>query len=196
MMLLSKKVKNYTIRTFNWTYYGDLFYFAAFKAEKINNNQGDFEFFNDFLYEYRVSRNVSYKDVAWNIFKSSAKRNLTPKTIDELALKYAETNKNEKVNKLTSLSSKLAMLLQPDKIIPMDSINKKAINHNQNHYESFAKKVDAFRAENDQTIQELMKSINPRAETIESMYSHKLDHLEQIRENRLVDKLLLSIGRS
>jgi hypothetical protein len=87
-----------TKNTFEWTYYGDLYYFAAFNHLvnlKAKNNIGDFEFFKDFLYEFRVSRNISDKNKAWKIFIDSANHSFNPKLVDELAKEYAKTNKKD-----------------------------------------------------------------------------------------------------
>jgi hypothetical protein len=86
------------------------------------------------------------------------------------------------------------MLLHPDQIIPMDSINKIALKHNLNQYKSFAKKVELFKNDNHQKIEELLGMVNTRANKIESIFSEELDNLEKIRKNRIVDKLLLAIG--
>ena len=68
-------------KEFEFTYYSDLYYFAAFNHlinSKSDNKAGNFEFFKGFLYEYRISRNVSEKEKAWKIFKNSAKNTLNP----------------------------------------------------------------------------------------------------------------------
>ena len=198
-MNISYDIIRQTKNTFEWTYYGDLYYFASFNHlvnPKAVNKIGNQAFFEDFLYEYRVSRNVSEKKKAWAIFTNSANQIFTPILVDELAKKYAQTNKNEKVKQLTSLSSKLAMLLHPDQIIPMDSINKIALMHNENQYVGFAEKVEAFKKGNNSEIKELIDMVSPRAKKIESIFSNELENLDKIRANRVVDKLLLQIGRT
>lgn len=197
-MNISNDILLQTKNAFEWTYYGDLYYFSAFKYLKRGEESieavGDLEFFKQFLIEYRVSRNVSDKNIAWKIFNELSTEVITFQTVDEYANRFKEAHKNEWL--LSSLSSKLAMLLQPNQIIPMDSINKIALKHNENKYAGFAEKVEAFKIENNGKIKELMDMVSPRAKKIESIFSNELENLEKIRENRVVDKLLLQIGRT
>lgn len=188
-----------TKNTFEWTYYGDLYYFAAFHHLKSGKESkevvGDLEFFKQFLIEYRVSRNIATgkKEIAWVKFKELAKEPITIDTVDQMA-KHLFNEFHPKKGTPTSLCSKLLMLLKPELIIPIDSINKIALKHNLSQYVGFAEKVKDFKIENSGKIKELIDMVSPRAEKIESIFSKELENLEKIRENKVIDKLLLQIG--
>jgi len=201
MLLIDEYIIQQTKREFEFSYYGDLFYFSAFQYLNRDNSLmegvGDFDFFKQFLYEYRVSRKIKadFKPRAWEEFKQLAKKEITTDTVDHIAKSiFIDLDPNRGIN--TSLCSKILMLLKPSLIIPIDSLNKEALNFNKNEYKGFYQKLKIFEKEYHEQISSIMAQVDSRAKQIESIYKDQFEEIESIRKNRIIDKLLVQIGRS
>lgn len=199
---MTKEILQRTKDDFEWTYYGDLFYFSAFKHLKndsfVNGIAiGDFDFYKQFLFEFRISRNISKdkKKDSWKTFQETAKEKIHINTVDELANgMFKEYHPRGGVS--TSCCSKLMMLLEPSLIIPIDSLNRKALGYYKNNYEEFYSKVLEFEKEYQTEIKSLLEIVDERASKIEMIFNSDLEKLLDIRKNRLMDKFLVQIGRS
>lgn len=65
-----------------------------------------------------------------------------------------------------------------------------------NNYKLFKEQLEIFRSENVEKINESLISVEQHLSIIENDFSGILDKLEMIRENRFLDKLLWTKGRS
>ena len=111
---------------------------------------------------------------------------------------FAEEIKNKKLTHkdkvMTVLASKIFFLNQPDKIIPMDSFNKKPFGLKGNKYEDFEIKINGFINENGKILSAYLDNVRDYLIKIENSVNIKMD-FEKYRINRFTDKYLWVKGR-
>lgn len=183
-------------------YKSDLEYIAQFKLFRSNritaesylmekNSHG----FQKFINEFKVARNI----------KKSKVKELVAVIKDSKLLEntgavdaFAEEIKNKKLTQegrvMTVLASKIFFLSQPDKIIPMDSLNKKPLGLKGNKYHDFKIKIDEFINENDKILSAYLDKVKNYLIKIENSVNIKID-FEKFRINRFTDKYLWAKGR-
>ena len=96
---------------------------------------------------------------------------------------------------MTSLASKILFLNNPWQIIPMDTLARKSLNQKDNKYETYTRNLQLFREKNTEIINNCMKFTYPLTQTINKKFENKINNLELIFENRILDKLLWTSGK-
>ncbi len=181
-------------------YKSDLEYisnFELFRNKKINEEYltAKKSGFQKYINEFGVTRNIRperVKDLMFFIRKSKLKEDNN--AVDA----FAEDMKNNKLTHkdkvMTVLASKIFFLNQPDRIIPMDSLNKKSLGVKGNKYKDFKIKMDEFINENKKLISLHINSVVDLLVEIEKSVNIKID-FEKYRINRFADKYLWVEGR-
>ncbi len=151
--------------------------------------------FYRFLIEFRIIR---------NIVSGSTER------LIDLTKEWCESKKGSEVDKFAehihgqgmthggiprSLASKVLFLNNPWKILPMDSLARKALGESSNRYENFSSLLEEFRSKNESRIELLSQYAEPFVQEIENRYK-EVKQIKIIRKNRLFDKLLWITGQS
>lgn len=180
-------------------YESDLKYITKFKmyknsdltiAEYLYGQNGLQQFIN----EYRVARNVKKEKVShlceflkmWVLNKDSL-------NVDSFASSLQKEGITHDNKVMTSLSSKVLFLNNPENIIPIDSLNRNALCININKYAVFLEKVSQFKLEHKEWMVEKISTIMPLIIEIEKSYND-IDFIVY-REIRFTDKLLWTIGQ-
>ena len=183
-------------------YKSDLEYIAQFNL--FRNNQIDAEDylteknsgFQKFINEFKIARNIKKERVKdLMVFIKDSKLLEDTKAVDA----FAEEIKNNKLTQegkvMTVLASKIFFLNQPDKIIPMDSLNKKSLGVKGNKYDDFKTKIDEFINEkNSKVLSAYLDSVRDYLIEMENSLNIKID-FEKYRINRFADKYLWAKGR-
>ena len=182
-------------------YQSDLEYIANFKLFLNNKKEVDDYLtckkgFQEFINEFRIARNIKKQKVKELIlFIKNSKLLENVNAVDA----FAEEMKNNRLTHedkiMTVLASKIFFLNKPDKIIPMDSLNKKSLGIKGNKYKDFKIKVDGFIVENRNTIASHIKSIIHLLTEIENNVNVKIN-FEAYRINRFTDKYLWTQGKN
>lgn len=183
-------------------YNSDLNYIAQFhnfKNDKISENEyltGN-SGFQEFINEYKVARNVRINKVkelmvfarGWVLSKKSL-------DVDSLAkdLKKNKITHDGKI--MTSLASKILFLNTPQKILPIDTLNRRALDQKTNIYREFSNKVDGFKLENNNLIQKYLRTINSLLSEIEKNHTSIKIDFNVYRISRYTDKLLWVKGKN
>lgn len=183
-------------------YNADLKYitqFQNFKNNKISENEylkcnsG----FQQFINEYKVARNVK-KDKVKKLMIFVKEWTLSKKSLDVDSL--AKDLKKNKITHdgmvMTSLASKILFLNTPQKIIPIDTFNRRALDQKTNIYQQFSNKVDSFKLENNSLIQEYLCVINSVLSEIERNHKSMKINFNMYRISRYTDKLLWVKGKN
>ena len=190
-----------TVGNYLSTYNTDLNYvkmFQDFKANKISDSdyvKKDIGTFYSFLIEFRVARNFSQGAVdkllteTLNWVNSNNADN-----VDLFADKLATTNLT-RGKTMTSLASKILFLNNPWKIIPMDTLARKALKQKDNKYSTYDKNLNVYRQTNKPIIDSFIQYTKPLTTIIDNEYKDKLQDIHIISENRIVDKLLWTSGQ-
>lgn len=188
------------IGNFLCAYNSDLNYlqnFQLFKKKKISaanfveNEKGTFF---KFLIEFRVVRNFNagqcnlILDCTNTWIKGKA-----PDDIDGFA-KFLNKKGLTHSKNATSLASKILLLNNPWKVYPLDAQAKNAIGYKGTNYGGFLQNLAQFKRKNKSTINESLEVIEPFAEIIEAEFKG-LKNIKTIRTNRLIDKLLWTLGK-
>jgi hypothetical protein len=182
-------------------YKSDLEYIAQFNLFRNNRitaenylkekNSG----FQKFINEFKVARNIKKRKVKELIVVIKDSKLLEDTgAVDAFAeeIKNKELTHEGKV--MTVLASKIFFLNQPDKIIPMDSLNKKSLGIKGNKYNDFKIKIDEFINENDKILSTYLNKVKAYLIKIENSANIKID-FEKYRINRFTDKYLWAKGR-
>ena len=181
-------------------YKSDLEYIAQFNLFKNNQITIDDYLvrgkgFQEFINEFRVARNIK-KDRVKDLLEFI--KNSILHEDDWTVDKFAKEMKNRKLtheNKVMKvLASKIFFLNQPDKIVPMDSLNKKAFGLQENKYESFENKINGFINENCELLSAYLDSVEDYLTKMENNVNIGMD-FEKYRINRFTDKYLWVKGR-
>jgi len=182
-------------------YKSDLEYIAHFNL--FRNNQISTEDyltepnsgFQKFINEFKIARNIKKKRVtALMVFIKSSKLLEDTGAVDAFAEEIKKKKLTHKGKVMTVLASKIFFLNQPDKIIPMDSLNKKPFGLKGNKYSDFKIKVKEFIDENGKTLSAYLDGVRDYLIKIENSVNIRMD-FEKYRINRFADKCLWSKGR-
>lgn len=182
-------------------YKTDLNYIKRFQNFKINPNlaseyiKKDIGSFYSFLIEFRVVRNFTSGSVdklldETLLWINSKEAN----NVDLFAEKLSQSNLTRgKVT--TSMASKILFLNNPWEIIPMDRLARKTLKQKENKYSIYNDNLLEFRTNNEQTFENCLEFIKPLTTLIHNDFND-LSKLEIICKNRIVDKLLWTMGNS
>jgi hypothetical protein len=185
-------------------YHSDLRYILNFQRHKQNKPQsGDYlqispGSFQSFLNEFRIARNV-YKENVRKLLDQTKKwiKQSDADDVDDVDA-FAEELKLKGVTlegkTMTSLASKILFLNNPWKIIPLDTLNKKALNVRTNLYNEFYEAVQKKREA--LLINGPFSPVQEYFETIEKEFKNDLKNIHIIRENRYLDKMLWVQGQN
>jgi hypothetical protein len=182
-------------------YKSDLEYIAQFnlfRKNKINTedylkdtNSG----FQKFINEFKVARNIKKKRVKkLMVFIKDSKLLEDTEAVDAFAKEIKNKKLTHEGKVMTVLASKIFFLNQPDKIIPMDSLNKKPFGLKGNIYKDFKIKVNGFIDENGEILSAYIDNVRHYLIKIENSVNIKID-FEKYRINRFTDKYLWVKGR-
>jgi len=182
-------------------YKSDLEYIAQFNL--FRNNQIDAEDyltaknsgFQKFINEFKIARNIKKKRVKdLMVFIKDSKLLEDTGAVDAFAEEIKNNKLTHKGKVMTVLASKIFFLNQPDKIIPMDSLNKKPFGLKGNKYSDFKIKINGFISENSKILSVYLDNVRDYLITIENSVNIKMD-FEKYRINRFTDKYLWAKGR-
>lgn len=191
-----KKEHIQAIGNFLMYYYEDLNYiklFQDFKENRISlkdygiKNKGTFY---SFLIEFKIIRNFE-KGATEQLLLETRKyiESSIEDNVDLFAEELAKTSLT-RGNKAISAASKILFLNNPWDIIPMDKLTRKALKQNDNKYSIYKANLDHYRKANKGVIEECLFYVNPWATTLENEFVDRINDLNIIRENRMIDKLL------
>lgn len=179
-------------------YHSDLFYiknFQDYKNSKISSeeyvkkNTGTFY---SFLTEFRVARNFT-KGCADKLLKETLIW-ISSHNADNVDLFAELLSKSDltRGNITTSLASKILFLNNPWKILPMDTLTRKALHQMDNKYSTYLINLEKYRNNYKSTIDKCLSHTNELAKVAEQDFVGKIINLHILRENRIIDKLLWS----
>lgn len=172
--------------------------FQDFKANKISSTdyiKKEVGTFYSFLIEFRVARNFS-QGMA-DVLLEETHNFINGKNADDVDL-FAEILAQSNLTRgkiMSSMASKILFLNNPWKIIPMDTLARKALNQKENKYYVYEKNLNLYREKNKLAIENCLNFTNPLVEIINKDYNEKLENLNLICENRIIDKMLWTIGK-
>jgi len=182
-------------------YKTDLNYIKRFQHFKNNPNvaseyiKKDIGSFYSFLIEFRVARNFTSgsadklldETLSWINSKDA-------NNVDLFAEKLSQSNLT-RGNVTTSMASKILFLNNPWEIIPMDSLARKTLRQKENKYSIYNDKLTEFRKINESTFENCLEYIKPLTSLIHNDFND-LNKLDVICKNRIVDKLLWTMGNN
>ena len=182
-------------------YYTDLIYIEKFQDYK-NNSLSKNEYiskekgtFYSFLIEFKVVRNFNKGEVNKLLeLTNNFVNGISPIDVDLFAEILLDSNLT-RGKLMTSLASKILFLNNPWQIIPMDTLARKSLNQKDNKYETYIRNLQLFRKKNTEIINNCMKFTHPLTQTINKKFENKINNLELITENRILDKLLWTSGK-
>ncbi|MFA5239234.1 MAG: hypothetical protein WC476_05935 [Phycisphaerae bacterium] len=182
-------------------YKSDLDYIAQFNL--FRNNQITAEYyltekisgFQKFINDFKIARNIKKKRVKdLMVLIKGSKLLKDNRAVDAFAEEMKNNKLTHKGKVMTVLASKIFFLNQPDKIIPMDSLNKKPFGLKGNKYSDFKIKTNEFVDENSKILSAYLDNIRDYLIEIENSVNIKMD-FEKYRINRFADKCLWAKGR-
>ena len=151
--------------------------------------------FQKFINEFKIARNIKKKRVKdLMVFIKVSKLLEDTKAVDAFAEEIKKKKLTHKGKVMTVLASKIFFLNQPDRLIPMDSLNKKPFGLKENKYEDFESKINGFINENGKILSAYLDNVRDYLIKIENSVNIKMD-FEKYRINRLTDKYLWVKGR-
>ena len=179
-------------------YYHDLKYiemFQEFKKDKVSSvdyiKRENYTFYS-FLIEFKVIRNIEKGKVDKLLQETFDFINGdTPDDVDKFAERLSQTELT-RGNLMSSLASKILFLNNPWRIIPMDTLTRYALRQKENKYSVYEFNLSRFRVDNDKIIKDCIEFIRPLKPDMESELIGKINDLESVCENRIIDKLLWS----
>ncbi|PAM95514.1 hypothetical protein B4N84_09610 [Flavobacterium sp. IR1] len=184
------------------TYYKtDLYYIKRFQDFKLNPDnlsnyiKKDVGSFYSFLIEFKVVRNFTRGNVhklleetlSWINSKNSDNVDLFAERLSQSDLTRG--------NVTTSMASKILFLNNPWEIIPMDRLARKTLRQKENSYSIYSQKLIHFRKNNELVFDENLAYVNHLIEFIHNDFS-SLERLDIISRNRIIDKLLWTMGNN
>ncbi len=178
-------------------YETDLAYIKSFqdfknKKGNVNNQSGSFY---SFLVEFRVIRNFVKGKVDDLLIQTyDWITSDYPDDVDKFAQKLSST-KLTRGNVMGSMASKILFLNNPWEIIPMDRLARQTLKVRQNEYFIYKEKLQDFKEANRILLQDCLGKIEPFATFIENKFNNDLQDLEIIRANRMIDKILWTLGK-
>jgi len=96
---------------------------------------------------------------------------------------------------LSSLASKVLFLNNPQQLLPMDALARKALNVRLNSYSAYSTELKTYSQKRQESLTEIMIFLNPIVSSIERSLMSELPEIEKIRLNRLIDKMLWVQGQ-
>jgi hypothetical protein len=172
-------------------------YFHNFKNGKItateylrNKKSG----LRQFLIEYKVARNVKNNEELMLFTKKWVLKE-DPLDVDKFALALNKEGITQDGKIMTSLASKILFLNNPEIIVPIDTLNKRAVGQKLNIYSEFKTKVDLFISENKNTVEKYLNSVVPLLSEVEVNFKSTNIGFKKYRFTRFVDKLLWTKGK-
>ncbi|EKT3967467.1 hypothetical protein NTJ12_002558 [Flavobacterium psychrophilum] len=183
------------------SYHNDLIFiekFKDFKENKISENEyieKQNGTFYSFLIAFRVARNFTQGRVdklleeTYNFVNGKQ-----PNNVDLFAENLAQSNLTRgKV--MASMASKILFLNNPWEIIPMDTLARNTLKQKNNKYGTYEKNLKVYREQNLSVIESCITFTNPLTKIINKEFENKLQNLDKISENRMMDKLLWTFGK-
>jgi len=182
-------------------YKTDLNYIRRFQDFKANPDTAseyikkDIGSFYSFLIEFRVVRNFT-KGSADKLLDETLSwiNSKDANNVDLFAEKLSQSNLT-KGKVTTSMASKILFLNNPWEIIPMDQLARKTLNQKENKYFIYNENLQQFRANNEQIFENCLDPIKPLITLIHNDFND-LSKIEVICKNRIVDKLLWTMGNN
>jgi hypothetical protein len=188
------------IESFFRAYFSDLINIRNFqryknqKSTNVEESGNKLDSFKNFLVEFRVIRNVEQgkshdllnHTIDW--IKSS-----NPDDVDGFA-KFILDKDMTRGKLSVSLASKILMLNNPWKILPIDSMSRRSVNQKNNCYSDFLKSISEFKDKNKNEIVECLESIDEHSQVIEKYFKNEIEDIKTIRYNRFIDKYLWANG--
>lgn len=182
-------------------YKTDLNYIRRFQDFKSNPDTAseyikkDIGSFYSFLIEFRVVRNFTKGSVDKLLDETLSWINSKDaNNVDLFAQKLSQSNLTQgKVT--TSMASKILFLNNPWEIIPMDQLARKTLNQKENKYFIYNENLQQFRAKNEQIFENCLDHLKPFITLIHNDFND-LNKIEIICKNRIVDKLLWTMGNN
>lgn len=179
-------------------YYTDMMYIKRFhdhknlkipSSEYIMKKSGTFY---AFLIEYRVIRNLT-QGCADRLLKITSDW-VNSKNADNVDLFAERLSKSEltRGHVTTSLASKILFLNNPWKILPMDTLTRKAFKQYDNKYSTYILNLEKYRQSNKSVIEKCIFHTKALASIAEQEFKKEIKDLNIIHENRIIDKLLWS----
>jgi hypothetical protein len=161
-------------------------------SEYIKKDIGSFY---SFLIEFRVARNFTSGSADKLLDETLSWINSKDvNNVDLFAEKLSRSNLT-RGNVTTSMASKILFLNNPWEIIPMDSLARKTLRQKENKYSIYNDKLTEFRKINESTFENCLEYIKPLTSLIHNDFND-LNKLDVICKNRIVDKLLWTMGNN
>jgi hypothetical protein len=171
-------------------------HFSEYKKE--GKNQDYQQFFNEFLFGFRIARNVkSGQATDLLIFTFDwINESKGASDVDGFAEKLRTEGITQTNKTMTSLASKILFLNSPDEVSPYDTLARVALGlgNSKVTYKDFQTKFSAFReyCELQSDFRECFASLDDFALAVEKEF--KISKSEKVRKNRFVDLLLWTAG--
>lgn len=184
------------------TYHSDLTYIRNFHRHKnaklsatdyLKKSAGTFKSFID---EFRVARNVdkTKTHILLGLTTEWINQNHSD-DVDDFAEQLRDNGiTHGKV--MTSLASKILFLNNPWTILPLDNLAKQAVGLKNNSYANYLPLTETFITDNKSEIRKLLFSVDKHLTIIEKEFEQEIENIKVIRQNRFVDKLLWTSGRT
>ena len=170
-------------------------YFKAHPEVASEYIKKDIGSFYSFLIEFRVVRNFTSGSVDKLLDETLLWVNSkNANNVDLFAEKLSQSNLT-RGNITTSMASKILFLNNPWEIIPMDRLARKTLNQKENNYSIYDKNLIQFRENNGHIFEKSLNCIKPLITFIHNDFNN-LDKLDVICKNRIVDKLLWTMGNN
>ncbi len=184
-------------------YHSDLRYILNFQRYKQNEfssseylqiSPGSFQ---SFLNEFGIARNVPKKNVGKLLARTEEWIKCSDvDNVDKFAKELRSNKLTHEGKTMTSLASKILFLNNPWDIIPLDTLNKKAVNVRTNRYHDFYDAILEIKKNKTLPFDGPFGPIQEYLDTIESEFKDNLKDIHLIRRNRYLDKILWMLGQT
>lgn len=183
-------------------YHSDLMYIRNFQRLITNNTRIEDHLetkpgtFQSFINEFRVARNfekgktdVLLKHTLDYISENDGKINVDDfaESLCQLGITHGKI--------MTSLASKILFLSDPWRISPLDNLVKKAIGLRENRYCLYELKFNEFKMNHSDELNDCLDTVGKYVDDIESRFEGEIVNIQDVRMNRLTDKLLWTLGK-
>jgi hypothetical protein len=179
-------------------YESDLIYISRFQDykngyfEPIDYCKKEEGSFYKFLIEFKVIRSIKKGD-SIKLLNGTGRwiNGDNPNCVDSFADHLKQIGLTRGSSK--SMVSKIFFLNNPTEIIPMDRLTRESLNLRQNDYAKYQEKLEGFKQNNSETISDMMSYVETFLPSIHKDY-REINKLEVIAKNRMIDKLLWTMG--